>query len=116
MFKSIRNIFVIYKIISYNFAPIFFHSKRVYHFVNFFVQGGNNAGHTVVVGGVEYDFHMLPCSIINKDCQSLIGKQILMIQQYKMITNRHSLASFKFQIADLTRFDELVAHSLIIYM
>lgn len=22
--------------------------------------GGNNAGHTIVVGGVSYDFHMLP--------------------------------------------------------
>lgn len=40
-------------------------------------QGGNNAGHTVVVGGVEYDFHMLPCSIINKDCQSLIGNGLV---------------------------------------
>ena len=23
-------------------------------------QGGNNAGHTVKVGGVVYDFHLLP--------------------------------------------------------
>ncbi|KAI9309371.1 Adenylosuccinate synthetase-domain-containing protein [Cunninghamella echinulata] len=23
-------------------------------------QGGNNAGHTIVVGDVKYDFHMLP--------------------------------------------------------
>lgn len=23
-------------------------------------QGGNNAGHTIVVGDVKYDFHILP--------------------------------------------------------
>lgn len=23
-------------------------------------QGGNNAGHTIVVNGIKYDFHMLP--------------------------------------------------------
>uniref|UniRef100_A0A8C8FJH7 Adenylosuccinate synthetase n=1 Tax=Oncorhynchus tshawytscha TaxID=74940 RepID=A0A8C8FJH7_ONCTS len=28
-------------------------------------QGGNNAGHTVVVEGKEYDFHLLPSGIIN---------------------------------------------------
>ncbi len=27
-------------------------------------QGGNNAGHTVVVGGVKYKFHLLPSGII----------------------------------------------------
>lgn len=26
----------------------------------FFFQGGNNAGHTVKVGSMEYDFHLLP--------------------------------------------------------
>ncbi|KAK1160507.1 adenylosuccinate synthetase isozyme 1 B-like [Acipenser oxyrinchus oxyrinchus] len=29
-------------------------------------QGGNNAGHTVVVEGKEYDFHLLPSGIINQ--------------------------------------------------
>uniref|UniRef100_A0A3B1J3B4 Adenylosuccinate synthetase n=1 Tax=Astyanax mexicanus TaxID=7994 RepID=A0A3B1J3B4_ASTMX len=36
-------------------------------------QGGNNAGHTVVVEGTEYDFHLLPSGIINTKCISLIG-------------------------------------------
>lgn len=39
-------------------------------------QGGNNAGHTVVVEGVEFDFHLLPSGIINEKCVSLIGKNI----------------------------------------
>lgn len=40
----------------------------------FTMQGGNNAGHTVVVDGTEFDFHLLPSGIINKTCVSLIGK------------------------------------------
>lgn len=41
---------------------------------NFFLQGGNNAGHTVVVNGTEFDFHLLPSGIINEKCTSVIGK------------------------------------------
>lgn len=36
-------------------------------------QGGNNAGHTVVAEGSEYDFHLLPSGIINPNCTSVIG-------------------------------------------
>lgn len=40
-------------------------------------QGGNNAGHTVVVGEKSFDFHLLPCGIINKDCISVIGNGVV---------------------------------------
>lgn len=43
-------------------------------FFVFCFQGGNNAGHTVVVDGVEFDFHLLPSGIINEKCVSLIGE------------------------------------------
>merc|ERR1719215_1330762 len=36
-------------------------------------NGGNNAGHTVIADGVEYDFHLLPSGIINEQCKSIIG-------------------------------------------
>ena len=36
-------------------------------------NGGNNAGHTVIANGVEYDFHLLPSGIINEECLSVIG-------------------------------------------
>ncbi|CAD5122058.1 DgyrCDS10510 [Dimorphilus gyrociliatus] len=36
-------------------------------------QGGNNAGHTVVVGEKEYDFHLLPSGVGHENCKSLIG-------------------------------------------
>ncbi|XP_057715714.1 adenylosuccinate synthetase isozyme 1 isoform X1 [Corythoichthys intestinalis] len=40
-------------------------------------QGGNNAGHTVVVDGKEYDFHLLPSGIINPRSISLIGNGVV---------------------------------------
>ena len=38
------------------------------------LQGGNNAGHTVVVDSVEYDFHLLPSGVLNKKAVSFIGE------------------------------------------
>lgn len=40
-------------------------------------QGGNNAGHTVVVDGKEFDFHLLPSGIINPKCTSVIGNGVV---------------------------------------
>lgn len=40
-------------------------------------QGGNNAGHTVVVGDIEYDFHLLPSGIINHNCISIVGNGVV---------------------------------------
>ncbi|XP_074593577.1 adenylosuccinate synthetase-like [Brevipalpus obovatus] len=40
-------------------------------------QGGNNAGHTVVVGDVKYDFHLLPSGIINKNALSIVGNGVV---------------------------------------
>ncbi|XP_063598790.1 adenylosuccinate synthetase isozyme 1 B-like [Penaeus indicus] len=40
-------------------------------------QGGNNAGHTVVVGEAEYDFHILPSGIINNKAMSVIGNGVV---------------------------------------
>ncbi|XP_015597867.1 adenylosuccinate synthetase [Cephus cinctus] len=40
-------------------------------------QGGNNAGHTVVVEGAEFDFHLLPSGIINPECKSVIGNGVV---------------------------------------
>lgn len=40
-------------------------------------QGGNNAGHTVVVGDVEFDFHLLPSGIINEKCTSVVGNGVV---------------------------------------
>lgn len=40
-------------------------------------QGGNNAGHTVQVGDIKYDFHLLPSGVIWEGCESLIGNGVV---------------------------------------
>lgn len=40
-------------------------------------QGGNNAGHTVVVDGVAFDFHLLPSGIINENSKAVIGNGVV---------------------------------------
>ncbi|KAI8058614.1 Adenylosuccinate synthetase [Syncephalis plumigaleata] len=40
-------------------------------------QGGNNAGHTIVVGDTKYSFHLLPSGLINPRCIALIGNGVV---------------------------------------
>lgn len=40
-------------------------------------NGGANAGHTLVVGGHKFAFHLLPCGMINKKCDNLIGNGVV---------------------------------------
>src|SRR4051812_40764387 len=35
--------------------------------------GGDNAGHTVVVDGKVYDFHIIPSGLLSPSCVNLIG-------------------------------------------
>lgn len=40
-------------------------------------QGGNNAGHTVVVGNATYDFHLLPSGLTNTKCTAVVGNGVV---------------------------------------
>lgn len=40
-------------------------------------QGGNNAGHTIVADGMEYDFHILPSGLVNPKCLNIIGSGVV---------------------------------------
>lgn len=40
-------------------------------------QGGNNAGHTVVVGDKEYVFHLLPSAVLHKGKVCVIGNGVV---------------------------------------
>ena len=40
-------------------------------------QGGNNAGHTIVVDGKKFDFHMLPSGLVNPKCENVIGSGVV---------------------------------------
>lgn len=49
-----------------------------HYFVYF--QGGNNAGHTVVIDDKRYAFHMLPSGIVNPACTAVIGNVLFSIE------------------------------------
>ena len=40
-------------------------------------QGGNNAGHTVIVGNEEYIFHLIPSAILHRDKVCVIGNGVV---------------------------------------
>ncbi len=40
-------------------------------------QGGNNAGHTIVVGGEKYALHLLPSGVLTPDCIPVIGNGVV---------------------------------------
>ena len=41
-------------------------------------QGGNNAGHTVVVGDKEYKLHLIPSGILYDDKLNVIGNGVVL--------------------------------------
>lgn len=41
------------------------------------VAGGSNAGHTIVVDGVKYKFHLLPSGVLNKAASCVIGNGVV---------------------------------------
>ena len=41
-------------------------------------QGGNNAGHTLVVGGDKFIFHLIPSGILHPGTQCLIGNGVVL--------------------------------------
>ena len=40
-------------------------------------QGGNNAGHTVVIGDKKFALHLLPSGILTPECTSVIGNGVV---------------------------------------
>ena len=49
--------------------------SRVHAVVKF--NGGNNAGHTIVVGGEKYALHLLPSGILTPGCTPVIGNGVV---------------------------------------
>eukprot|EP00091_Calanus_sinicus_P000887 TRINITY_DN10841_c0_g1_i1.p2 TRINITY_DN10841_c0_g1~~TRINITY_DN10841_c0_g1_i1.p2 ORF type:complete len:103 (-),score=26.26 TRINITY_DN10841_c0_g1_i1:25-333(-) len=54
-------------------------------------QGGNNAGHTVIVGDKKYDFHLLPSGVIWEGCDSLIGNGVVIHLRGSLMSWRRTL-------------------------
>ena len=40
-------------------------------------QGGNNAGHTIVVGDQKFDFHLVPSGLLHPNAQNVIGNGVV---------------------------------------
>ncbi|PIS09275.1 adenylosuccinate synthase [Candidatus Beckwithbacteria bacterium CG10_big_fil_rev_8_21_14_0_10_34_10] len=56
-------------------------------------QGGNNAGHTIVVKGEKHAFHLLPSGILYKDKTCLIGNGVIidprvLLKEVKLLESR----------------------------
>lgn len=68
--------------------------------------GGNNAGHTIVVGDEKYAVHLLPSSIIRENVISVIGNgvvidpKVLVEEIEKMISRGVSISEKNFKISD----------------
>ena len=85
---------------------VFFDIRKLLYFYQFYnvpsliqifftnvIQGGNNAGHTVVVNGKAYDFHLLPSGMVWPNCISVIGKSFNFLSHGKEKTN-HPVSKF----------------------
>ncbi|HUW55488.1 MAG TPA: adenylosuccinate synthetase, partial [Planctomycetota bacterium] len=45
-------------------------------------QGGNNAGHTVVVGREKFILHLVPCGVLRPGVVSVIGNGVVVDPKY----------------------------------
>ena len=84
--------------------------SRVDYVVKF--NGGNNAGHTVVIGDERYALHLLPSGILSPNCTPVIGNGVVVdvevlfeeldaleargvdVSRLKVSANAHVIASF----------------------
>ena len=40
-------------------------------------NGGSNAGHTLVISGKKFAFHLLPCGVMHPECENIIGNGVV---------------------------------------
>ncbi|MCK9572753.1 MAG: adenylosuccinate synthetase, partial [Candidatus Omnitrophica bacterium] len=79
-------------------------SEKVDYVVRF--QGGNNAGHTVVVGDDEYIFHLIPSGILHAGKICCIGNGVV-VDPFVLLKELDELSKHKinfkkrFKISDL---------------
>ena len=60
-------------------------------------NGGNNSGHTVIVGGRKFALHLLPSGILTEGCTPVIGNGVAWIRacSSKRSTNSPPAASIR---------------------
>jgi adenylosuccinate synthase len=60
-------------------------------------QGGNNAGHTLVVEGKKFVFHLIPSGILHKDKMCVIGNGVV-IDPFVLLEEMETLESEGFKV------------------
>ncbi len=50
-------------------------AARANYIVRF--QGGNNAGHTIIVGDKTVKLHLIPSGVLHKECKLIIGNGVV---------------------------------------
>lgn len=68
-------------------------------------QGGNNAGHTVVVDGASFVFHLLPSGILRRDKTCVIGNGVVvdpavLLDEIAMITKKGFAVGDRLKISE----------------
>ena len=53
-------------------------------------QGGNNAGHTVVIGKEKYALHLLPSGILTPSCVPVIGNGVVIDPAVLLRSEEHT--------------------------
>ncbi|MCW2852645.1 MAG: Adenylosuccinate synthetase [Nocardioides sp.] len=92
--------------------------SRVDHVVKF--NGGNNAGHTVVIGDEKYALHLRPSGILSPNCTPVIGNGVVVdievlfeeldaltargvdVSKLKVSANAHVIASYNRSLDKVT--------------
>lgn len=76
-------------------------------------QGGNNAGHTVVVDGEQFILHLIPSGILRKNRICVIGNGVV-IDPEALITEINSLKKKGIEVGDNLKISE-IAHVIFPY-
>ena len=68
-------------------------------------NGGNNAGHTIVVNGKKYPFHLIPSGVLQPNTKAVIGNGVVLdlevlISEIKMLQDDGVNLTNKFIISD----------------
>ena len=74
--------------------------------------GGNNAGHTIVIGDKKYAFHLIPSGILNPDTYAIIGNGVV-VDPKVLINEINSLKESNIDISKLVISDK--AHVIMPY-
>src|SRR3989344_2738021 len=74
--------------------------------------GGNNAGHTVVVGDTTYKFHLIPSGIVHKDKLNVIGNGTV-IDPDVLVKEIENLEKMGFKVDDKNLVLSSSAHTIL---